>query len=210
MDIGIIGAGNIGGTLGRLLVNAGHRVQFGVRNASKWAELVAELGPQATAKSATEAATFGEAVIFARPFGAWPEFAAETHEALTGKVVIDAANPYPARDGAMADAVIASGDGSAVYVAGLLPRSRLVKAFNSIYWIDLRDQAGRDGERLAMPIAGDDGSALTLTGQLASDAGFDPVVVGGLAKSIDLDPGSSIYAKSMTAVQVRSTLGLAG
>jgi 8-hydroxy-5-deazaflavin:NADPH oxidoreductase len=208
MDIAIIGAGNIGGTLGRLLVAAGHRVRFGVRNPDAVLTLVAELGPRSDAGDVTTAISSGEAMIFAGPFGAWPEFAAENRDALAGKPVIDAANPYPARDGEMAAKIVASGTGSAGFVAGLLPRSPVVKAFNSIYWIDLRDLAGRPGERLAMPIAGDDRDAVALAARLADDAGFDPVFVGDLSRSVELDPGSPVYARSMTAAQVRYTLGL--
>jgi hypothetical protein len=199
MKIGMIGAGKIGGTLGHLLSGAGHEVLYGTRNP---AAVSADAGTPA------EAAAFGEAVIFAGPFGAWPEFARQNAAVLEGKAVIDASNPYPDRDGPMAAEVVASGQGSAAYVAALLPGARLVQAFNTVYWIDLRDQAGRAGERLAMPIAGDDAGALAIARALARDAGFDPVVVGGLDRSIDLDLGSPIYAKSMTAAAVRTILGL--
>jgi len=198
MKLGIIGAGNIGGTLGHLFAKAGHTVRYGTRTA----------GGPGTGTPA-EAAAFGEVLVFAGPFGAWPAFAAENAHALTGKVVIDASNPYPHRDGPMAEAVVVSGKGSGAHLAGLLPAAHVVKAFNTIYWTDLRDKAGRSGEKLAMPIAGNDPGALALAGMLARDAGFDPVVVGSLERSIDLDPGSAIYAKSMTAAEVRAALGLA-
>jgi 8-hydroxy-5-deazaflavin:NADPH oxidoreductase len=199
MKIGIIGAGHIGGTLGDLLSSAGHAILYGTRNPA---------AVSAKAGTPAEAAAYGKAVIFAGPFGAWPDFAQDNAAALAGKVLIDASNPYPDRDGPMAEAVVTSGKGSAAYVAELLPYSRLVQAFNTIYWIDLRDQAGRAGEKLAMPIAGDDAEAVAVAEMLSRDAGFDPIVVGGLDRSIDLDPGSPIYAKSMTAAQVRAALGL--
>lgn len=178
MDIGIVGAGNIGGTLGRHLVRAGHRVLLGVRNPDATATLVAELGEAASAGSPADAAAFGSALIFAGPFGAWPVFADENQAALAGKLVIDASNPYPARDGAIAREVVSSHVGSGAWLAELLPGSFVVKAFNSAYWIDLRDQAGRAGERLAMPMAGEDDGALRQVGELAEAVGFDPVTVG--------------------------------
>jgi hypothetical protein len=199
MKIGIIGAGHIGGTLGHLLSGAGHEILYGTRNPA---------AVSAKAGTPAEAATFGEVVLFAGPFGAWPDFARGNSAALAGKILIDASNPYPDRDGPMAEAVVASGKGSAASVRDLLPDCRLVQAFNTIYWIDLRDQAGRAVEKLAMPIAGDDAGAVATAAALARDAGFDPVVVGGLERSIELDPGSPIYAKSMTAAQVRAALGL--
>lgn len=208
MKIGIVGAGNIGGTLGRHWVKAGHDVTFGVRNPKAIEPLLHELGAHAHAGSALDAAQFGEIIVFAGPYGAWPDVAAETLAALQGKVVVDAANPYPARDGAIVDAVAATGRGSGAYTASLLPGAHIVKAFNAIYWVDLRDKAGQAGERLAMPIAGDDQHALSVVSGLATDAGFDPVVVGGIDQSSVIDPGSAIYAKSLTAAGVRVALGL--
>jgi hypothetical protein len=199
MRIGIIGAGNIGGTLGGLLEAAGHDIRFGVRNPDAARP---RSGPVA------EAAAFGEVVIFAGPFGAWPSFAGDHAAHLAGKVVIDASNPVAERDGSVALDVIASGRGAAAFVASLLPESEVVKAFNTIYWVVLRDEAGREGEKLAMPIAADLERGRSSAVRLARDAGFDPVIVGGLDRSIQLDPGSAIYAKSLTADGVRDTLGL--
>ncbi|WP_404366013.1 NADPH-dependent F420 reductase [Sphingomonas sp. MMS24-J45] len=200
MKIGIIGAGHIGGTLGHLLSRAGHEILYGTRNPT---------AVSAKAGTLAKAAAFGEVVIFAGPFGAWPDFARDNAAALVRKVLIDASNPYPDRDGPMAAAVVESGRGSAAYVTELLPDSHIVRAFNTIYWIDLRDEAGRPGEKLAMPIAGNDAEAVGIAQSLVRDAGFDPVVVGGLKRSIDLDPGSPIYGKSMTAERLRAELGLA-
>jgi predicted dinucleotide-binding enzyme len=208
MKIGIIGAGNIGGTLGRLWVQAGHYVRFGVRDLTRVKPLLAELGSGASAGSAREAAEFGDVVLYAGPYGAWPEFARDAGEILRGKVVADAANPYSERDGAIADAVAQSGQGSGAYTASLLPGAHVVKAFNTIYWMDLRDKAYRPGTLLAMPLAGDGDSALSSIAALAIDAGFEPVIVGGLNCSGSLDPGSPIYAKSFTAAEVRAVLRL--
>jgi 8-hydroxy-5-deazaflavin:NADPH oxidoreductase len=208
MKIGIIGAGNIGGTLGRLWVQAGHQVRFGVRDPSKALPLLDELGSGASAGSARAAAAYGEVVIYAGPYGAWPQVAADILSSVQGKVVADAANPYGARDGAIVDAVAQLGHGAGSYTARLLPGVHLVKAFNTIYWIDLRDKAFAPGRLLAMPMAGDDPAALETIAELATDAGFEPVVIGGLDRSAHLDPGSAIYAKSYTAEQVREALAL--
>lgn len=199
MNIGIIGAGNIGGTLGRLLELAGHNVRYGVRNPD---------ASKLLATSPAGAASFGDVVVFAGPFGAWPNFAADNVAHLAGKVVIDASNPIIDRDGPLASEVVASGKGSAGYVASLLPESEIVKAFNTIYWVALRDEAGREGEKLAMPIAADTAQGRAVAARLATDAGFDPVIVGGLDRSIELDPGSAIYAKSLTAAGVRQARSL--
>lgn len=198
MKIGIIGTGNIGGTIGHLLQASGHDIRYGSRNPA----------PAGSLLPVAEAVLFADVVIFAGPFGILPAFAADHAESLTGKVVVNAANPIADRDGAVAATLVSSGKGSARFVAGLMPQSEVVQSFNTVYWLDLRDQAGRPGERLAMPIAGDSARGTAVASRLAVDAGFDPVIVGGLDRSVDLDPGSAIYAKSLTAAAVRQALGL--
>lgn len=208
MKIGIIGAGNIGGTLGRLWVQAGHHVRFGVRDPSRVLPLLDELGSGASAGLARAAAAYGDVVVYAGPYGAWPQMAGDIASSVQGRIIVDAANPYPPRDGDMAADVMASGRGAGTYTASLLPCAHVVKAFNTIYWVDLRDRAFAPDTLLAMPIAGDDPAALALVSELARDAGFDPVVVGTLGQSAALDPGSPIYAKSFSAAQVRAALSL--
>ncbi|MFX5937750.1 hypothetical protein ABTE71_20550, partial [Acinetobacter baumannii] len=80
----------------------------------------------------------------------------------------------PARDGAIVDEIANSGRGSGAFTQNLLPGARVVKAFNTVYWIDLRDKAHQPGELLAMPIAGDDADAVVTAAALATEAGFDP------------------------------------
>jgi 8-hydroxy-5-deazaflavin:NADPH oxidoreductase len=208
MNLAIIGAGNIGGTLGRLWVRAGHRVTFGVREPARLQALLAELGPAAQAGTPRDAARAGTVLVFAGPYGAWPEFSRAHLDALKGKLVVDAANPYAARDGAVVGAVAHMGGGAGSYTAHLLPGAQVVKAFNSVYWMDLRDQAHRAGEPLGMPMAGDHDAAIGVVAQLATEAGFEPVWVGGMARSAVLDPGGAIFAKSMTAAQIRAALQL--
>jgi predicted dinucleotide-binding enzyme len=205
MNIGIIGAGNIGGTLGRLFAAAGHSVVFGTRTP----ERVPQDGARVRSASVSEAIDAGDCVVFAGPYGAWPDFARDHGRALAGKPIADAANPYPERDGWVAENAARFPGGSGAYTASLLPPGvSLVKTFNTIYWVDLRDKAHRAPTRLAMPIAGDAPDALAVFSRLADDAGFDPVVVGPLDDSGLLDAGSAVYAKSLTAAGVRSALNL--
>lgn len=208
MNIGIIGAGNIGGTLGRLWIQAGHHVCFGARDTARVKPLLEELGSAASVGSTDAAARFGDVVVFAGPYGAWPEVAQSVQVLLRGKIVVDTANPYPDRDGEVTQAVAKMGRGAGAYTASLLPGARVVKAFNTVYWLDLRDKAHQPGAKLAMPMAGDDAAALVTVAELASDAGFDPVIIGGIDRSALLDPGSPIYAKSFSASEVRATLSL--
>ena len=123
------------------------------------------------------------------------------------KVVLETGNPYPSRDGEMAHAARARGTGvaSAEFLSGV----RLVRAFNTVPHYDLRDQAHRAGERVAIPLASDDETALEVAARLVEDAGFEPVVVGGLARAREFDVGAPVYARALTARELRRGLGLA-
>ena len=145
MRIGIIGASNIGGTLGTHWVKAGHEVLFGVRRPMALSDLTRRLGAMAKAASPGEAAVFAETLLFAAPYGAWPEFAAENGEDLIDKVVIDAANPYAQRDGAVVEAVARAGRGAAAYTASLLPMSHVDQSFQH----DFLEGPARSGTSLA-------------------------------------------------------------
>ena len=199
MRIGMIGAGKIGRTLGGLMEGAGHDVFYGVRTPDGTDRAIGTVG---------EAARFGELIVFAAPFGAWADFVSHNYPASAGKVVIDASNPVVSRDGDVARLVAESQAGSAVYVAGLVPESHLAKTFNTVYWVDLKEQAGRAGARLGMPIVTDSKLADEVLQTLVSEVGFEPVLVGGLDRASDLDPGSPIYAKSYTAREIRAVLEL--
>lgn len=208
MNIGIIGAGMIGGTLGELWHKAGHAVRFGTRNPAALTPLLAKLGQGAGAGSPAEAIAFADVLLFAAPFGAWPEFAQDNAGGLAGKTILDAANPYAQRDGAIVQSVAKFGLGSSAFVAQLVPSSQIVKAFNTVYFAELAAQAHRQGERLGIPIAGDPGPALDLAVRLVSDAGFDPIVIGNLSTGGQLDPGTKVYAKTLTAKQIATLFGL--
>ena len=90
----------------------------------------------------------------------------------------------------------------------LLPGARLVRAFNSVNFNSLRTQAHRAGEKIAIPLAADDAGALQFATRLVVDAGFEPLVVGGLARAKEFDSGTPVFAKALTARELRSALGI--
>src|SRR6516225_7928036 len=150
--VGILGAGEIGSALGRLLAQAGHDVMLSSRHPEARAQEVAALGCRiGTLK---EAAAFGEVVIAALPLFALGEIPAR---ALAGKVVIDTMNYYPPRDGAIA-AFDEHRATTSEYVAQHLNGARVVKAFNAILAYDLprEERPPIEGGRRALPVAGDD------------------------------------------------------
>jgi len=209
MNIGIIGAGKIGGTVGVLWAKAGHRVRFATRHPESLGPLLAEAGPNASAGSPGEAARFGEVVFCSVPYGAWPSLALAIAPLVSGKVVLDSANPYPGRDGDFAGAAIAAGEGAGVPVARLLPGARLVRAFNSVYFKTLQTEAHRAGDRVGIPLAGDEAAALDAAARLVRDAGFEPVVVGPLASARFVDPGTPVYNTGMSGAELARALGVA-
>lgn len=209
MRVGVIGSGNIGSTVGALLCKAGHEVRFSSRHPDKLRAFAAELGPRASVGSAREAAEFGEVVLLAVPFAATPALEPEVKRALAGKLVLDAGNVYPARDGDAAREAIAAGQGSGAWTAKHLPGARVVKAFNTVFFKTLASEAHRGGPRVGIPLAGDDKAALDQAAALVREIGFDPVVVGPLARAKDFDVGTKVYNTGMNGDEVRSALGVA-
>lgn len=204
--IGIIGSGNIGGAVGLRWAEAGHEILFSSRHPEELTDLVQRAGATARAGLPREAAEFGDIVLIAVPYAALPQVGRDYASALQGKVVIDCGNPYPGRDGPMAAEALAKGTG--VASAEYLPGVRLVRAFNAINYRSVESEANRGGEKVGIPIAGDDRAAVGIVSDLVVDAGFDPVVVGGLARAREFDQGTPVYVTNMTAAELRGALGL--
>jgi hypothetical protein len=206
LRIGIIGSGQQGGAIGLLWAKAGHEVLFSSRHPEELAELVQRAGPRARAGLPQDAATFGQVVLIAVPYGALPQVGLDYAALMRGKVVIDCGNPRADRDGPMADEAIAKGTG--VASAAYLPGVRLVRAFNALTSVQVERESHRAGEKLGIPIAADDPEATQIAVDLVIDAGFDPVVVGGLARAREFDRGTPVYVRGMTAAQLKAALRL--
>jgi predicted dinucleotide-binding enzyme len=204
--IGIIGAGKIGGALAKLWVQAGHEVLISSRHPDELKPLAQSLGPKAHVGTPREAALFSDVVLISIPYGALPQVGKDLTKELAGKIVIDTGNPYPERDGEMA--LEARRKGTGVASAEFLPGVKLARAFNAINYRSLESEAHRAGELAAIPIAGDDPRAVSVTSQLVKDAGFEPVVVGGLSSAKLFDVGTPVYVQLLTAKELRARLKL--
>jgi hypothetical protein len=206
--IGIVGSGHIGGSLGILLAKAGYEVLYSSRHPDKLKDLIKISGPKACAGSVAEAIAFGDVIVLSVPLKAIPEFDAGAKKALKGKIVIDTSNPYPERDGVIAEEARKEPGGMGDFVARLLPGARIVRAFNTVYFEDLKKGMNKAGEKIGVPIAGDDQEGLSVTTEIVKAAGLDPVVVGGLSTSKLFDVGTTVYATSATARKIREVLNL--
>ena len=206
MRIGIIGSGQIGGTLVRRLTALGHDVS--VAN-SRGPETLADLARETGAKAVTvrDAAKAGELVVVTIPEGKIPNLPKQLFAEVPGEVVVvDTGNYYPQqRDGRIAG--IEDGMTESRWVANQLGRP-VVKAFNNIYAKHLLERGRPKGTpgRIALPVAGDDRHAKEVVMRLVDELGFDPVDAGGLDESWRQQPGTPVYATDFDAAGVKRAL----
>jgi predicted dinucleotide-binding enzyme len=205
MRIGIIGAGNIGGTLARRLSALGHQVS--IAN-SRGPETLAELAKETGAKAVTveQAARFGEVVILSIPENQVPRLPAGLFHGVPEEVVVvDTGNYYPQRDGRIKE--IENGTTESRWVSNRLGRP-VVKAFNTMvarHLLERGKPAGAQG-RLALPVAGDDQRAKSVILRLVDELGFDGVDAGSLDQSWRQQPGTPVYGSDLDATRGRKAL----
>ncbi|MGW2157367.1 NADPH-dependent F420 reductase [Nonomuraea sp. NPDC001699] len=208
MKIGIIGAGNIGGTLTRRLTELGHEVAVAnSRGPQTLADLAAETG--ATPVTVEEAPRGADVVVVTIPQGKVPELPDDLFGDVTGGLtVVDTGNYYPQRDGRIDE--IEAGMPESRWVEQQLGHP-VVKAFNNIY----ADHLGHGGRpsgspgRIALPVAADDERGKKIVMALVDALGFDPVDAGGLDESWRQQPGSPVYTTDKDAEGVREALAQA-
>lgn len=205
MNIGIIGAGHIGGTLTRRLRALGHNVS--VAN-SRGPESLEGLARQTGAKpvAVKEAARAGEVVVVTIPERAVRELPKNLFEGVPESVVVvDTGNYYPQRDGRIPE--IEAGTPESAWVAQQVGRP-VVKAFNNIraqHLMEFGKPRGTRG-RVALPVAGDDQRAKEVVMRLVDELGFDAVDAGPLSESWRQQPGTPVYTADLDAEGVRRAL----
>ncbi len=206
MRIGIIGAGHIGSTLAKYFVSAGHEVAIAnSRGPETLRGLEADLGYNARATTAAGAGKFGEVAVVSVPFGRYTEIPVAE---LAGKPVVDTTNYYPQRDGVYPE-LDSDQTTSSELVQRHLSGSRVVKAFNTTPFDQLRDFPRTGGEALlyGIPVSGDDDAAKRCVFDLIEEMGFQPVDDGSLAEGgRKQQPGTSIYGVVLPADELRSRL----
>jgi predicted dinucleotide-binding enzyme len=190
MKIGILGAGNVGGALGKLWAAKGHEILFGVPDAGdpKYKDLVKSIQGKARVGSVKDAASFGELVVLATP---WPatEDAITAAGDLSRKVLVDCTNPLlPDLSGLAVGTTNSAGEEVSRWAKG----ARVVKAFNTIGAPNFGNPKF-GSESASMFICGDDADAKAVVAKLAADLGFEPVDAGPLTASRMLEPLAMLW-----------------
>lgn len=203
--LGIIGSGKIGSNVARAAIAAGYDVLISnSRGPDTLADLVEELGPRAQAAHAEQAAADADLVLVAVPLSKIHDLPLD---ALAGKVVMDANNYYPQRDGRI-EALDTNQATTSELLQDLLPSSRVVKAFNSIFAKEIPTDGmppGSDNRR-ALPIAGEDPAAKALVASFLDALGYDVYDLGPLAESWRVERDTPTYGVPTTRAEYAEIL----
>ncbi len=190
--VGFIGSGEIGSTIARLAIAAGHRVVLSnSRGPETLTDTIADLGPQASAATSADAAAAGDIVVVTVPVKAFPHLPSAP---LAGKPVIDTCNYGPERDGHITELDNQSLTSSELLVR-YLPGAAVVKAFNNIYYKHLQSLARPAGaaDRSFLPITGDSEPAKAAVTALINSIGYGVVDAGSLAESWRQATGTPVW-----------------
>jgi predicted dinucleotide-binding enzyme len=207
MRVGIIGAGFIGRAVAQLLLAAGHEAMLSNSRGPKTLTSVAAGIRGSQIGTVEQAAAFGDIVLVAIPFTHYRDLPAPL---LAGKIVLDANNYYPDRDGHITELDNFESTTSEM-IAAHLHGARLVKVFNAILAQDLLDD-GRpagDSQRRALPIAGDDQAAKERVTRLLDDIGFDAVDGGELKDSWRFERAKPAYCIPLKRAELIAALAAA-
>jgi len=173
MKISFIGAGNVASNLGKLFENAGHNVKYGTQN------------PNVDQLSVSEACNYGDIVLFAIPFSAMSGVITTNKEVLKNKIVVDVTNAINIEDWSP---LFLGEDSGGEQTSRLLPKSRVVKAFNTIFADVMPIEKQKFNEqKLTAFIASDDVEAANIVKKLADEAGFNGLIVGGIKNARHLE-----------------------
>ena len=198
MKIAIIGAGNVGGALGKSWAKAGHTIIFGVRDpvGGKTKPPLAEIGDRATSVVVPDAVRQAEVIVLATPWNAVPDVITAMGD-LRGKIIIDCTNPLSLNSEGSLSLAVGSSTSGAEEVARMATGARVAKAFNTYGWENFADSnyPGYGDAKPVMFHCSDDDQAKEIVAKLAADIGFEPVDTGGLGMARSLEPLALLWIR---------------
>ncbi len=183
MHIGIIGTGSMGSALGQRWADANHQIFYGSRDPGRARSMVEMMGPNVQGGSIANAAEFGEVILLAVPWSGVDNILDEAGD-LEGSVIIDCTNPFKEDS---YDLAIGTTQSAAEYINYKARNAQVVKAFNTIFAINIAKADDFGDHKLAMFYSSDDGSAKSIVVQLGKDIGFRPVDCGPLKNARHLE-----------------------
>jgi 8-hydroxy-5-deazaflavin:NADPH oxidoreductase len=188
--LAVLGAGHVGPVIARLAVRAGYPVDIATSGDPDDIALITELViPGAQPRWASDAVADADIVVLAIPLHRFGDI---DPAPLSGKLVVDAMNYWPASDGVL---TAFEDGGSSEIVAGRLAGSAVVKALNHIGYHELEDRArpADSPDRRAAGVAGDDRAAVAMIAGLVDRIGYDPVRLDSLREGRVLQPGGPVF-----------------
>ena len=207
--ISILGVGKLGQPIGRHWTLANHSVVLGSRDPKNLASAVKEWEKEPVATTElSDAADFGDVVLLTVPNPSLDGLLATLSERLAGKIVIDATNPIGRSEDGRIISILDPGLTEGRRTAGLLPASRVVRAFTHVMYELMWSRGRHQPMAWGMALAGDDESAKGVVAELIADTGFTPIDIGGLDDSAALEPGGVLFPRMYSPADLRATLGL--
>jgi len=198
MKIAIIGAGNLGGALGRSWAKAGHTIIFGVRDpvGGKTKPPLGEIGASASSMVVPDAVRSGDVIVLATPWDAIPDVITAMGD-LRGKIIIDCTNPIFLNAEGSLSLSLGSSTSGAEEIARLATGARVAKAFNTYGWENFADASypGYGDLKPVLFYCSDDDEAKEIVEKLAKDLGYEPVETGGLGMARSLEPLALLWTR---------------
>lgn len=197
MTIGIVGKGNVAGVLGKHWAKAGHEVLFGSTNPEELKDLVENAGHDAVGLSLnTVFKAQTDVYLLTMPFKSIHKIAELYAGTYENNVIIDATNPDPESDGAIATEVLNANYNASEYTAIKFGTAKTVKAFNTIKPEDL-ENAFRSEYKMAIPFATQEQEGKRIVKQLIEDIGFDAFCIGDLSDTNIMEPEQALFGKAL-------------
>lgn len=210
MNIGVIGSGNMGSSLGKIWANNGHKVLFSYsRDPRKLQALADSIGPNAQAGTPAEAAQFGEVVLLSVPWSALDN-ALQAAGSLDDKVLISCVSPLkPDFEGKRVGLTSDLKTSGAEEIAKRAPGARVVEAFNTTFAEILQSPSPQFGqEQASIFYCGDDKSAKAIVAGLIQESGFEAVDAGPLLKARSLEALATIWVQLAAVTGMFPNVGI--